>query len=902
MMKTKIWKKIFIFVLSVTLVAIGTTGYWGYIEASKSLTKSALSHLISSRDNKRYQIEKYFKERLSDAELLASSTFYRDYLKRITRFTQNVGDKNVLKEINDKFDLRFENEGRHYLDIMGVYDIFVIDLQGNILQTVIKEDDLGTNLLTGKYKDSALAHAFINGLKTPSISDTEFYGASNDKISGFFAAPIKDENGKTLGVIASQIIMTELNKIMQERSGLGETGETFLVGSDLFLRSDSRFFEEPTALKRRVDREASRKAVSGNVGTMRLLDYRNIPVLNAYTPVNIPGLNWGLIAKVDENEALAPVYHFSKMLLIGAVFMASIVFFVTYFFTKIITTPINLLSNKLQEIAKTGRYDQNLTITSNDEIGFLVESFNTMSSEINHRTIEIERNQEQLETRVEERTNELRQAKEKAEEAEHNLQANQEILEKTNKEIENQNRLKTGLHQLSASMHGEQDISKLGDNILRSILMFLDLPLGAVYVMNSDNVLQRVTSFGYPENKDNPESFALGTGLIGNAAFHRETITTDNIPEYARITFGIGQAAPRSILVVPLLNNDKVVGALELGSFDRFSSNQLDWLKESESSIALAISSCLTIERRKRVEAELIKLSSAVEQSPAVVVITDIKGNIEYANPRFAELTGYSIEEAIGKNPRILKSDKTPPEVHKELWKTITSGNEWRGEFCNKKKNGELFWEYGFISPVRDNKGVVTNFIAIKEDITEQKKAENRLKAQYIVTQVLAESATITEASSKILQAICTALEWALGEIWIFDSQDRVLKCSEIWHIPSIEISEFVKITRQTTFSPGIGLPGRVLSTAQPVWIEDVVHDSNFQRAEIASKVGLHGVFCFPILSGTEVLGAISFFSHEIRHPDKELLDMMTAIGSQIGLFIKRKQAEEELNSRKTGS
>ena len=539
-------------------------------------------------------------------------------------------------------------------------------------------------------------------------------------------------------------------------------------------------------------------------------------------------------------------------------------------------------------MAETEQYDQKISKRSNDEIGMLVDSFNKMSTQINTKTSEIKEKQNELEQELTER-----------EQIEHHLQENQVMLEKKNQEIEVQNRLKTGLHKLSSSMHGEQDISKLGDNILRSIVTFLNLPLGAVYVLNSDNLLQRVSSYGYPEGKDIPESFAIGSGLVGQAASQRELITIDRIPEYARITFGFGEAAPHSILVFPLINNDQVVGALELGTFDSFSSEQISWLKESESSIALAISSCLAIERRKSVEKELIKLSSAVEQSPAVVVITDTEGNIEYANPRFTEITGYSIEEAIGENPRILKSDKTPPEVYKKLWQTITSGNEWRGEFCNKKKNGELFWEYGFISPVRDKKGVVTNFIAIKEDITEQKKAENRLKAQHIVTQVLAESATISEVTSKILQAICIALEWSLGEIWIYDSQDRVLKCSEIWHIPSIEVSEFVKITRQTTFSPGVGLPGRVLSSAQPVWVEDAVHDSTFQRAEIASRVGLHGVFCFPILSGNEVLGAINFFSHEIRTPDNDLLDMMTAIGSQIGLFMKRKQAEEDLKTAK---
>ena len=130
------------------------------------------------------------------------------------------------------------------------------------------------------------------------------------------------------------------------------------------------------------------------------------------------------------------------------------------------------------------------------------------------------------------------------------------------------------------------------------------------------------------------------------------------------------------------------------------------------------------ITERKRVEEELRKLSRAIEQSPSTVMITNSKGNIEYVNPKFTQLTGYSTEEVIGKNPRILKPDNIPSEKYRELWETITSGREWRGEFCNKKKNGELYWEYASISPVRNHKRVITHFIAVKEDITERKRIE----------------------------------------------------------------------------------------------------------------------------------------------------------------------------------
>ena len=134
------------------------------------------------------------------------------------------------------------------------------------------------------------------------------------------------------------------------------------------------------------------------------------------------------------------------------------------------------------------------------------------------------------------------------------------------------------------------------------------------------------------------------------------------------------------------------------------------------------------ITERKRVEEKLRMLSKAVEDSPATVVVTDINGNIEYVNPKFTQLTGYTFEEAKGKNPRILKSGQTPPEEYKRLWDTILSGKEWRGEFLNRKKDGELYWESAIISPIRDDKGRITRFIAVKEDITERKRMEEDLK------------------------------------------------------------------------------------------------------------------------------------------------------------------------------
>ncbi|MES9872562.1 MAG: PAS domain S-box protein [Candidatus Sedimenticola sp. 6PFRAG7] len=137
-----------------------------------------------------------------------------------------------------------------------------------------------------------------------------------------------------------------------------------------------------------------------------------------------------------------------------------------------------------------------------------------------------------------------------------------------------------------------------------------------------------------------------------------------------------------------------------------------------------AISIINDITRRKEVENELLKLSRAVEQSPATVVITDMDGSIEYVNNAFIEKTGYSREEALGQNPRILKSEHTSSEEYDGLWNTITAGREWHGEFLNKTKSGELYWESALVSPLRNTEGEITHFLAIKEDITDRKMAE----------------------------------------------------------------------------------------------------------------------------------------------------------------------------------
>jgi hypothetical protein len=187
-----------------------------------------------------------------------------------------------------------------------------------------------------------------------------------------------------------------------------------------------------------------------------------------------------------------------------------------------------------------------------------------------------------------------------------------------------------------------------------------------------------------------------------------------------------------------------------------------------------AIISFVDITKQKEIEEKNMKLSAAVEQSPESIIITNTKGIIEYVNPHFTKLTGYSFKEAIGQNPNLLKSGDQNDAFYKDLWDTITIGNVWKGEFQNKKKNGEEYWEYASIAPITNQKGEITSYIAIKEDITEK----NKISEDLIIAKEKAEESDRlkTEFLNNMSHEIRTPLNGILGFSKMLEKEDLPLE------------------------------------------------------------------------------------------------------------------------------
>ncbi len=303
------------------------------------------------------------------------------------------------------------------------------------------------------------------------------------------------------------------------------------------------------------------------------------------------------------------------------------------------------------------------------------------------------------------------------------------------------------------------------------------------------------------------------------------------------------------------------------------------------------------IEERRKNEGSLReseeRFRTMADTAPVLIWTTDADKLCTYVSQTWLDLTGRIFEEELGNGwaDDIHPSDR---DAHLEAYAhCFDQRSPFTLEYRVRRHDGEYRWLLDKGTPRFASDGTFFGYIGSATDITERKRLEERLRVQHTVAQILAEAATIEEATPRILRAMGECLGWDVGALWRVDREAAALRYVELWHKASIEVPEFERVSREFTFVPGLGLPGRVWSSLEPEYIPDVVSDENFPRGPIAEREGLHAAFGFPILLGGAVLGVIEFFSREIRQPDQELLNMLATIGSQIGQFIERKRAEE---------
>jgi diguanylate cyclase (GGDEF)-like protein/PAS domain S-box-containing protein len=309
------------------------------------------------------------------------------------------------------------------------------------------------------------------------------------------------------------------------------------------------------------------------------------------------------------------------------------------------------------------------------------------------------------------------------------------------------------------------------------------------------------------------------------------------------------------------------------------------------------------ITRQQQAFHQLRKLSQAVEQSPNAVVVTDIHGAIEYVNPRFTEITGYPAKEAIGQNPRILKGGDTPEEYYRTLWETITAGKEWRGEFRNRRKDGETFWENALVSPVKAADGTITNFIAVKEDITEKKLAAQQ---QMLTSQVLSLLALPNDRTDKIREILLLIRNYTgIESVGI-----RLRENGDFPFYQAVGFSDaFIRAEgrlRKGEEELGKCLCGNVLLGLNGSEGSRFTEKGSFWTGRLQGEgspcsrghcegEGFRSMALIPLRAGEEIVGLLQLGDGAEGKVTPALVRFLESLAASIGIVFERRQTEERL-------
>lgn len=362
----KLSTRLIIIFLAVGLLPAFFVGSFALYKADEALSEQSFEKLEAVRGIKKYQLESFFDERKSDMAMLSGML--------MTVF-EEVYDIEVALSILNKQRVG-EDKGffGKYIEAYGYYDLFVIDPEGNVFYTVAKEADFGTNLVHGPYKESGLARLFNNAVakKNYVIEDFSRYAPSNDEPAAFIGQPVY-RKGELAFVLALQLSPEKIDHIMQHREGMGRTGESYLVGPDKLMRSDSFLDPKNRSIKASfagnvadngVDTEASTRALSGQEGTDIIRDYNDNPVLSAYTPIRAEGTSWALIAEIDESEAFAAVKSLNNFMLVMFALIAVATVVTAIVVTRMVTKPLGGEPKDMRNIAEEVA-SGNLTLTFN---------------------------------------------------------------------------------------------------------------------------------------------------------------------------------------------------------------------------------------------------------------------------------------------------------------------------------------------------------------------------------------------------------------------------------------------------------------------------------------------------------------------------------------------------------
>jgi signal transduction histidine kinase len=357
--------------------ALSIIGIYSYFNAKNALLKRTLDQLTSIRVIKKGQIEFFFNERFNNIKLLSENDYLKKLVSDLTIGNHSrESDKAYFKAISEKLDYRFLGYNSIYLIITptdGNPKIFKV--QGSEIMNITSDSATNFQLLKLREKTITSNEPSIVDFSKPTVND-------NEPLC-FIGKRIVSQNDKSIGVLALQIPIRDINNIMLEDSpenGLGKSGEVYLVGDDFLMRSDSRFIPN-SVLNIEVKTISAINAFKDKIGSSLIDDYRTVSCLSSYDRISVSGLNWAIIAEIDYDEAMIPIVSLRNDIVFLSLVICVLLLSIAQFISRTITNPIIKLKNAALMIGE-GNLNININPKSNDEIGLLTKAFNTMTMQL----------------------------------------------------------------------------------------------------------------------------------------------------------------------------------------------------------------------------------------------------------------------------------------------------------------------------------------------------------------------------------------------------------------------------------------------------------------------------------------------------------------------------------------
>ncbi len=633
--------------LLLALVPMALVSTISYNRARDALVESAMEKIVITREiNKNTVLTLFNRWKLEILFVSQMESLKSDIVDMAAGFNFIGADR--LKSLYfAKPDLESADDGsaysavhqeehrffKSYTKTQQYEDVLLMDRAGNVLYTEEKAQYFGVSLLSEPYEETNLAHLYQN-LKEAGPGEVIVVDAAlfENHVAMFMGTPVFRED-ICLGYLVFKLPLKYLSRRMGQRNGMDTTGEVYLVGQDLRMRSDA--FNDPvnrtikaslsgTITQNGIDSETVREGLAGKSGVGVITDYRGQKVLSAYAPMSVNGLQWVILSEVDMAEAMAPVAALARITAGLAIGVALVVFVFSLFASARITRPIRSLTDWSRKVSKGDLTLKDIDAPKN-EIGILNESFRDAVKSLQSSRFEEER----------------------------------------------RNWQKTGLSKLDDQMRGVQDPDVLCRKIITFISEYLGARIGVFYLNNGNGVFHLKASYAYKIRKSLSNEFKTGQALIGQAALEKQPILLTNVPDdYIAISSGLGEKPPKNIFVIPIILNELTLGVIELGSFKAFSRDQQKFLEENAERISIALDAAFARQQLQKT------LGMSQQQTK------ELKNQQE-------ELR--ALNEELEEQTQALRLSEKKFRIHQEELKASSEELMERNTYKQKNKNARLY-------------------------------------------------------------------------------------------------------------------------------------------------------------------------------------------------------------------